>query len=798
MTDKKLDIVASTIEQDQQTVASQWANTFLHNNPNDVGTQIMQLLSACVAAGDFKTRSAFSSSNELQAPNDQLTIADYLSHASRIILDYEGLSEAYRAELLSYFPAPGSSNAIFSRSATHNVYRKDETIAEGKGVLIGLRGQLPTLFNTPRDFGVNIAMGGEGKQNFYGKKISDNGFSGHVYFHKNEADHLLMVGLEQSAPAASILELFTGHPEFNEEEQQHSDQFGQGHSLTGASDVYTAAASLYFSDPVYQAKLILEKGCFPPEKYGAMQVTLTDGNWPAIKSFLEALKQGANKKSEDELVQRLLQKPVTASPQKQEFISYIALDFKTYFQRIYTTFIKNSSLEQTEQLNLHTMQNDLLELIKKLQNGDHDSYEAFLNLVAKITDHELIPTPYKEAIARVGKLFDLQLSLDSELKNIHGKLMLNARYEELQEERNELIQKLAVIKQYFESEYINKDQEIYNFLGALGKQLDLFLQPEDDSVSITETDLGLSVIITNPVSGITAEKVAELDQQIQQCRILLSQTPKLHSQAAMNEQHELLGQEKENRKQLEQEFADYKLQADAALKQQQQMHVEEQQKLVEANLVAQQELASKHLEVQKQLTDEYLEERQKLQAVIQNAQQQYERLLKQGEIAQARMARIAPILSNIENLEVLRTHLAQKGPKSAQAEVEAGQLISELRKIIGRYNNNPTENEEEALADFKHECTNELLKPRAELDKHESYRRIISNILLALSLLIVGYVVAAGVNRVTTGRYTFFNSSASALIENVAGLTIKSALDTGKENELVQEPGSDLLINSRN
>lgn len=738
MTDKRLDIVASTIDQDQQTVASQWANTFLHNKPTDVGTQIMQLLSACVAAGDFKTRSAFSSSDELQAPNDKLTIADYLSHASRIILDYQDLSEANRAELLSYFPAPDSSNSVFSRSATHNVYRNsEETIVEGKGLIIGLRGQLPSMLNTPRDFGVNIAMGGEGKKNFYGKTISSNGFSGHVYFHKNDSNNLLMVGLEQSAPAASILELFTGHPTYSEEEQQNNDQFGQGHSLTGASDVYTAAASLYFSDPVYQAKLILEKGCFPPEKYGAMQVTLTNKNWPAIKSLLDQLKQAAAKKSEAELLQHLLKKPTTASSQEQECKSYVALDFKAYLQRVYSTFIKNSGLSQSQQLEFQILQDGLLELIKKLQKGDVDSYEEFRNLIEQIQDNESIPTQYKEAIARIEKLFKLQLSLDNGLNAAHQELMLKARFEELQEERNELVQKIVAIKQYFESDYINKDSGISKFLLDLEEQLSLLLQPQDDSLSVTEIDLGVSIIVSNPVSGISAEKVRELDQQIKQCRVILSQAPKLHSQAAMDEQQGLLAQEKENRIQLEQEFESYKLQ-------------------------------------QQQLTDAHLETQHRLQAEIQEARKQYEQLLKQGQTAQARMARIAPILSDIEDLEKLKKDLAKKGPKTAQAEAEAGELISALRGIISQYGNNPTENEEEALADFKSECTRELLKPRAELDKHERFRHIISNIILALSLLLVGYVVAAGVNRVATGRYTFFNDSASTLKENVAGLTINA------------------------
>ncbi|WP_133137350.1 hypothetical protein [Legionella rowbothamii] len=762
MTDKKIEIVASSIEQDQQTVANQWAKTFLHNNPNDLGTQIMQLLGACVAAGDFKTRSAFASSDELQAPNDQLTIADYLSHASRIILDHQGLSATHRAELLSYFPDPDALNAVISRSATHSVYRNKETIVEGKGLIIGLIGQLPTVLNTPRDFGVNIAMGGQGQQNFYGKTISDNGFSGHVYFHKNDADNLLMVGLEQSAPAASIFELFAGHQTYNEELQQNKDQFGQGHSLTGASDVYTAAASLYFSDPVYQAKLVLEKGCFPPEKYGAMQVTLTDDNWPTIKCFLDALKQATTKKSEEELLQHLLKKPATASPIKQKCVSYIALDFKIYLQRVYTAFIKNSSLIPEQQLEFQLLQNELLELIKKLQKGEVGCYEHFMNLIEQIKKTESLPTQYKEAIARIDELFKLQLNLDSGLNATHQELMLKARYEALQEERNVLVQKMVAVKQYFESDYINKDPGISNFLLELEHQMSSLLQPQD-SLFITENDLGQSIIVVKPVAKVSEGKVRELDQQIKQGRILLSQTPKLHSQAAMDEQQTLLVQEKESRRQLEQEFTDYKLRVEETQQQQQQM---------------------------------YLDMQQQLQVEIQKAQQQYEQLLRQGKLTQARMARIAPILSDIESLKDLKDDFVKK--KLDGAELEAGELISALQKIITQYCNNPAEDEDEVLADFKNECIDELLKPRAELEKHESYRHIISNILLAISLLIVGYIVAASVNRVATGRYTFFNETdtASTIRKNVASLAIKREPQASQEQELEQEPEIDPLVHS--
>jgi hypothetical protein len=266
MPDKIFDIVKCTIAEDQHNVATQWAKTFIHN-PNDLATIMTQLVMACVARGEFKTRAYMSSSSELQDPSDQLTIADYLSHASRIIIDYNSLSEENAQELLSFFPEENGNNKVFSRSATHNVNQVKDKVVEGKGMLIGLVGQLHPSIKKPLDFGINIAMGGEGQENFYGKKITDNGFSGHFYYHRNTEHRLLLAGLEQSAPAASVLGLLMGSETYPKEVQQDHDQFGQGHSLTGASDTYTAAGSLYFSNPVYQTKLVLETGVFPPDKY---------------------------------------------------------------------------------------------------------------------------------------------------------------------------------------------------------------------------------------------------------------------------------------------------------------------------------------------------------------------------------------------------------------------------------------------------------------------------------------------------------------------------------------------------
>ena len=138
------DINQCPISEDQLRVATQWSKTFVHN-PSDLATAMTQLVMACVAKGDFRIRDYMSESGELDAPSIHLTIADYLSHASRIIIDYHSLSEENALDLLSYFPEPGESNNVFSRSATHNVNQVKEKTVEGKGMMLGVKGQLPNL-----------------------------------------------------------------------------------------------------------------------------------------------------------------------------------------------------------------------------------------------------------------------------------------------------------------------------------------------------------------------------------------------------------------------------------------------------------------------------------------------------------------------------------------------------------------------------------------------------------------------------------------------------------------------------
>ncbi|WP_454785316.1 LepB GTPase-activating domain-containing protein [Legionella sp. WA2024007413] len=509
MSYKKFDILSCAIEHDQAAVAEQWAKTFIYNPKNDIAVNMTQLLLSCLASGDFKVRPYLSKTSKLQAPSDQLTIADYLSHASRIILDYKGLTGANREELLNYFPPDGKN--VFSRSATHNVRRgMGGEIVEGKGFLLGLMGQLPGLIKTPQDFGINIAMGGEGQDNFYGKKISANGFSGHFYFHRNDTDCLLMLGLEQTAPAASPLEFLMGAKKYANNVQQDHDQFGQGHSLKGASDTYTAAGSLYFSDPVYQAKLVSEKGVFPPDKYGAMQVTINDENWPSVKKTLEQLRLLADEDHKKDLLAFLLSKPKTAVATENNPLSYITLDFDTYLKRIYQVFIIEGQMDFESQSALSNLQANLLITIKKLQQGDVDSYKPLKHQIAEIKQLKNIPLPYQKAIDRIQKLFKLQLGIDPKLNQTHQELLLKNQYDDLQEESKVILEKLLIMQKHFKKQPITKEQEALEFfLQQIEIQINALQNPFPSSLEEI-SDLSTSWVLCDEPVSISIESIDKL------------------------------------------------------------------------------------------------------------------------------------------------------------------------------------------------------------------------------------------------------------------------------------------------
>lgn len=547
----KINIIERTIQEDQTAVATQWLDTFKHNAKDNAATQIAKLMVASIAQGDFKTKSTLASP-DLSAPPNTLSVIDYVSHASRIVIDYKNLNPEHLKEFLAFFPQAGQKG-VFARSATHAVVREGAKITELKGFMLGVTGQLPSFVKTPYDFGVNIAMGGEGQVNSIGNTISDNGFSGHVYFHHYAPDSLLMLGLEQSAPAASLLDAIWGHKSSAHGVQQDSDQFGQGHSLTGASDTYTAAGSLYFSDPIYQAKLLAETGTMPPDKYGAMQVTLTDENWSEIKQFLGALDTNLETHREDLVVNQLLTPPKTAIEIPQKIQSYIAIDFKAYFKGI-AILLEQVPEEQRTAVKekVKALQTELLISIQALQEGHPERYRQFQQQIKMICALDSLPENYTKAVQRIKGLFTLQQQLDPTLKETYINILIEQRCSELLDAITGLQEKAMFLREYFSSEHISQENGVGIFLSNLEElsqsvnKIKLRLVPDAQSTSIDKyepenSNLNDSIIKQNSLesswlkfSPLSLKDLALYQDEIQKFGRFLKHTPRLVSESSLS------------------------------------------------------------------------------------------------------------------------------------------------------------------------------------------------------------------------------------------------------------------------
>lgn len=540
----KATIIYRTVKEDQRAVAEQWWHTFQHNPKEDIGTNMSKLMLACIAQGDFKTKSPLLENSALDNPSPVLTSIDYLSHASRVIFDYKSLSAAHQQEFLASFPKAGD-RGITARSATHAVARQGDKITELKGFFYGVLGQMPSWLKTACDFGVNIAMGGDGQFNYIGKTIANNGFSGHMYFHHHLPYQLVMAGLEQSAPASGLDALW-GHSTVSSDVQTEADQFDQGHSFTGASDTFTAAGSLYFSDPVYQIKLLTEMGTVTPDKYNGMLVTLTDDNWPLIKSYLLALEENIQQNRVEQVMEQLLTPPSTARKELPVVQSYIAFDFKSYLRRV--TLLLDAQELTPQQMGAHVaLQDTLLSCIQQLRQDGYNSviYSQLSSIITQICGLEATPQHYQTAISRIDSLFQLQRSMDPELQKAHLSILIQQHCNEVLEEIKELQEKANRTKLYFLSEHISKENGVGEYLAGLADQIQLLdnirlaltqgasldeIDSLEKSMALQET-LDTSWTTANPIDLNTLNSYFETVKSFKE---FLHNTPRLVSETLLD------------------------------------------------------------------------------------------------------------------------------------------------------------------------------------------------------------------------------------------------------------------------
>ncbi len=505
----KTKILAASIEEDQQRVAEQWAKTFQYGGDH-LAVKMMKMTMACIYAGEFKVQRVGDKDN-LRPPTDILCIADYLSHASRIVIDYQGLSKKNQDEFLCLFPKNDGKNGVISRTSTHSVHREGDKVVEVKSFTNGLIGQLSEYLIEPCDFGINIAMGGADQKNYVNNTITDNGYSGHVYFYRYDEEKLLMIGLEQSKPVdtSEFFNSFWSAPK--DEMQCNYDQFDQSHSLIGASDVYTAAGSLYFSDVIYQIKLLCEKNILPPDKYGGMHLKLDDDNWPKIQNFLNDINKAINQ--EDAVLIELLRRtPESACEDKPKIHSYLAFNFKSYMDRIYQLFIADAALDNDETIkNVHDA---LLGKLILLQRGKNENIQSFFTEAERLINLSASPPNYQQAIERLKNLVNLQLKIDEKLNEEHTEILLKIEVDTLRQEIYALKTKLDLLHAGLQK---LKTQPL--FILQLQREI------ENLQCSCTQVFGDLTISSIQPETDITQETVSELENVKTRIESFLSSQP---------------------------------------------------------------------------------------------------------------------------------------------------------------------------------------------------------------------------------------------------------------------------------
>ena len=358
-------IIERSIERDQAAILKRWADTLIHVGGSDAAhkahlraVKIMTVAMAAVACGEFEVSTSGENSS-FGRPSNAFCVADYLSHASRVMIDLSDLSEHHRKEFLRQFP----KKELDKRSSTHHTARDEEgrltefkdsghgvtgafkVIVDALGDMTGI-GPLAAKYGIKgsdvTDYGVDILMGGVGKANLSGG-LSNLGRDGHVLIYLDDTNSV-MIGLEQtkpiikkdvenflSIPAAVVsagYNFFSGNgspssetgspvriptPPKLEPDDDNTCGLSGDHSMQGHSDNYTAAGSLYFSNLIYKIKLMEQKGALTPAKYNGMRVHLNDKNYGKFVRYYKALSSARNTHDVDAIKKLLWVLPRTAS-----------------------------------------------------------------------------------------------------------------------------------------------------------------------------------------------------------------------------------------------------------------------------------------------------------------------------------------------------------------------------------------------------------------------------------------------------------------------------------------------------
>jgi hypothetical protein len=192
------------------------------------------------------------------------------------------------------------------------------------------------------DFGINILMGGFGQSNLSGGQ-SEFGLDGHIFVYKDSGFDALLIGLEQSAP---MLHSRAELPSIDD----NTVGLSGTHSVTGASDDYTSAGSLYFSNLIYKLKLFETCKKLTPIKYNGMCVKITDANIDLVMRLFNEFST-SNEAELRQFLNRTPQRTEEKIFKEIDFITQIkAAEIDALFTQLKTVYALSEKDVKTQQL----------------------------------------------------------------------------------------------------------------------------------------------------------------------------------------------------------------------------------------------------------------------------------------------------------------------------------------------------------------------------------------------------------------------------------------------------------------
>ncbi|WP_298624257.1 LepB GTPase-activating domain-containing protein [uncultured Legionella sp.] len=378
----------------------------------------------------------------------------------------------------------------------------------------------------------------------------------------------------------------------------------------------------------------------------------------------------------------------------------------------------------------------------------------------------------KQVIAKTEEAAQLNTTLEQQINTTQSR---EKEIEELKLQAQTAKKELDRLAKQHKEDAQRQEQSHQEKLSA---QEVLMNQLQEQVHSLEEANASLKSTVEAEIEkrSSTGESALKLQKQLEQLE------PELERIKIELQEVKLKGltDQKENIEQLKQQL-DTKSQTILELRQQftaateTQLSDEQNAQLVQEQLKT--EIASLQSEQKKDKSE--IDRLQMLVKSAKEAERDYKAaLIDRQDIYFARMERMAPIMLQILDIEKKAGEL--QGRDETAASQAALKLATRLRANIQKYAENPEQNENVALNDFKIKATKSIAKSKGILGEHrEEWKYILANITLGILLVGVGYAAAALINKQVTGNYTFFSKTESikqveGLEEHIASQTIQS------------------------